>query len=418
MRFELNMPPGDRQRSLMDHFNAALREKMQEYGGSSQLSSDDTFLSITRGRFRMAEGSIPLIWRMSRHRDGTLSWIEVCPADAPRDSGSWEWEIKDFVLTVMASALSNSKAEFFHDSLFYYIGPPLDGEYWLPGFRLAPAIPGDTEPEWWAERIVSISFSVCATDRSNAGTVAQVKAARIAARLSLILNVGFYERVPERRWVEMPVDNGGRTEAHRLWLGLTTPELRLSSMPNKEEVCPLGAFDGSLDRRNWVDEKTLSMPPETRAILRGFDGLEPAVSDALDRAARLTQVALVVKPRYPSVALAYQVAAIEAIAKSTGQFTGFSDFVRRNIPYEADLTDILETLYGRARSGHFHAGEFPVGEFDSLPVGDPFFDPQVIQRMQLRSWGDLILRRALVSWMRTTIPELRRTHDEPCCPTA
>jgi hypothetical protein len=241
MKFELNMPLGDGQRAFLDHLNARLRTRMKGYSGESGFLDDGTYHSSVTGQFTVEDNEVPLTWMISKSKDGTLSWIEVSPTDPLKDSNSLESEIRDFVTNVMAAALNDSKEKFFYERLFHYIGPQLDSEYWLPGFRFAPAIPDDTDLVLInAERIVSISFNVSAIDKDTAHAVGLERAKRYSARLSLILDVGLYEPLPEQRWVIMPGDSGSPAESHRYQLGIARPGIHLSSMPKKGEFALLG----------------------------------------------------------------------------------------------------------------------------------------------------------------------------------
>jgi len=221
----------------------------------------------------------------------------------------------------------------------------------------------------------------------------------------MILNVGFYEPLPEQRWVIVHDSGKGPAHGRRHQLGIAKPGIRLSTMPEKGEVCPLGSFEGSLDDR-YISVEPIRLPPESRKILRGFDALEPKLSDAADRAARLYQVGLVVGRRYPSVALAYRVAAIDAIVQGSSDISDFKEFMKANVPDEPDLDEALDYLYGKARSAHFHSGEFPGGEFDLWQVFDPFMDDQWVLRSQYQRLGYELTRVAIVNWMRATMPEL------------
>ena len=68
-----------------------------------------------------------------------------------------------------------------------------DGQYWLPGYRFAPAWPADPEP-WLlnAERVVVIDQNISAIDVYHAHVLANEAARRYSARLSLLLDIGLY----------------------------------------------------------------------------------------------------------------------------------------------------------------------------------------------------------------------------------
>ena len=89
-------------------------------------------------------------------------------------------------------------------------------------------------------------------------------------------------------------------------------------MPEKGEQCPLGAYKGSLAARYRIAGELLSLPAQARSILRGIDDVDhPLVANAFDCGARLYQVAAVCGRFFPSVGLAYRVAAVEAVCHGT-----------------------------------------------------------------------------------------------------
>jgi len=406
MRVELNIPPGERQQYFLDHLNANLRQKMKGYSGEAGFLEDGTYRSEVSGLFKSGDTESPLSFALVKSKAGVLNWIDVEPTNDDPSSAQTDEAARDFILQVLAAALSEPTDEFFFERLFLYIGAHLDGEYWLPGFRLAPSIPDDVKYTLInAERIASISFKILAIDKSAADAIGVERAKRYSARLSMLLNVGFYEPLPEQRWVIVHEDGENPAQGRRHQLGIAKPGIRLSSMPAKGEVCPLGQFDGSLDDR-YLSLEPIRLPPESRRILRGFEALEPNLAQAIDRAARLYQVGLVVGRRYPSVSLAYRVAAIDTLVQASPQYSDFRDFMKTEVPDEPDLDEALDYLYGKARSAHFHSGEFPGGEFDLWRAFDPFMDDQWILRTQSQRLGYELTRVAIVNWMRSVMPEL------------
>jgi hypothetical protein len=169
-------------------------------------------------------------------------------------------------------------------------------------------------------------------------------------------------------------------------------------MPAKGELCSLGRYAGTLAERFRSAGVLLSVPRETRRVLRAIESSGPAAVDAFDRAARLFQVAVVCGARFPSVSMAYRVAAAEVLSEADPSCKGFRDFVTKYAPPRPENAMMLEYLWGSIRSAHFHAGAFPLGEFTSFSV-DPFFDSDQMDRDELhRRCGD-VLREAMVNWL-------------------
>jgi hypothetical protein len=252
--------------------------------------------------------------------------------------------------------------------------------------------------------VVSIDQEVAAIDEMHAFTVGDEAARRHAARLSLLLNTELYPPQHENRWVWPVVEGKPATESVRYQLGFVHPSANLVQMPKKGEQCPLGAYRGSLAARYRVVGDLLSLPPEARKILRGVDNAAPLVTDAFDRGARLYQVATVCGRYFPSVGLAYRVAAVEAVCQADRTCKGFSDFMRKHITSQKHLDEVLDYLYRVARSAHFHGGEFPMGEFGRRPFFDPLMDVESAQLHALHRTCYALTREAIVNWLSQLIP--------------
>jgi hypothetical protein len=223
--------------------------------------------------------------------------------------------------------------------------------------------------------------------------------------IKLLLNTGLYRTENAHRWV-LPVINGKpEAESARYHMGFKHPSANLSQMPKKGQQCSLGAYKGNLAARYRVAGELLSLPPEARKILKSIDNADLMVTEAFDCSARLYQVAAVCERYFPSVGLAYRVAAVEAICQADPACKGFSDFMRKYISSQTDLDSILNYLYGVARSAHFHAGQFPMGEFSRHPLFDPLMDAEVVERYTLHRTCYELTREAIVNWLSRLIPD-------------
>src|SRR5262249_31806122 len=147
---------------------------------------------------------------------------------------NWERAVYEFVTSVLTTTLSETRQKYFQRTFLYYIGPQLDGEYWLPGYRFAPAYPADPSPILInAERVVTVDQNVLAIDKENAFVLADAAARRHSARLSLLLNKGLYGAEHAQRWVWPVVDGVPATESVRYQLGFYHSASQLSEMPRK-----------------------------------------------------------------------------------------------------------------------------------------------------------------------------------------
>lgn len=414
-RFDLNLERGDRQRYFLDNLNSALRTLTSSSTGSAGLSEDGLFRSTVTSPFPVETSHVPLTWEVVKAADGTLLNLNVTCTDPSVDETRWTTPVYDVVTRVLAAALSEKRMPFFQRSLFFYLGPQLDGEYWLPGgYRLAPVDPDDPEPFLInAERVVTIDMVVDAVDEHNARTLAWEAARRHAARLSLLLSIGLYRGISqEHRWV-MPIQESGAPAAAsvRYAVLFARPGLSLESMPRKGELCALGGYKGSLTAKyRWAGER-LSLPPQARKILRGVDLAQPVIVDAFDRGARLYQVGTVVGYQFPSVGLAYRIAAVESIARADPTARSFGEFMRKYTTTATEVDTLLDYMWGSVRSAHFHGGEFPLGEFARVAFFDPLMDPEDAQRSTIHRVCHELTREAIVNWMMSLLPKRDEQED-------
>jgi hypothetical protein len=326
-----------------------------------------------------------------------LLYIEVDKEGDENANEEWQNAVNELITSALTSALAIKRERFFCQNQFNYIGQQLDGEYWFGNTRFAPAWPNDDQPAMFnAERVVSIDQIIYAIDRNDSYSLAQQSSSRLAARLSLLLDAGLYRTPLEQRWVYR---DGKSIRASLAFVGYAAP---LVDIPQKGEVCRLGRWAGSLTSRYTGD--LLSLPREARKILRAIDSASPMVIDAFDRGARLYQVAAVIQQQFPSVSLAYRVAAVEAISKADPTGNGFSEFMRKNVKSLSDPDPVLDFLYGTARSGHFHAGEFPLGEHDRSELIPAFMSSEYVEKTNLVRVSFAITREAIINWLAGQLP--------------
>lgn len=406
MDIPLHLQAGPRQRDFLDYLNSALRSRMTNYGGRAGRLEDGTFFSSVSGAFPIDSGHAELTWTVYKSPDGDLTHLSVEPTDSGTSSSTWTAAAYEFANSVLAATLAERKQAFFRRTLFFYLGPNLDGEYWLPGFRFAPILPDDPDPHLInAERPVCIDQVVHAIDDMQAHALAEETARRQAARLSLLLNVGLYRSEQSMLWVWPTTDGQPAAASVRMHAQFNHPSASANAMPEKGAACSLGQYAGSLAARYRVAGELQSLPREARKILRGIDQADPLVADAFDRCSRLYQVASVCGRTFPSVGLAYRVAAVEAISAADSTVKGFSEFMRKYVKSTGDIESLLQYLYGPARSGHFHAGAFPMGEFSRQSYFDPLMDMDSVHRDSIHRTCHELTREAVVNWMQLMVPE-------------
>jgi len=382
--------------------------------GSAIVRDDNLFESWITGCYTINHKQINLTWSILKSMDGTLLSIDVVPNGDDIAPAQWEIAIQEFITSVLTITLKEKTEKFFRRILYYYIGIPLDGEYWLPGMRFAPMF-DDPEPQLInAERVVCMDIQFNAIDNMNANSLAQEITRRYSARLSLLLDVGLYQPGFELRWVIQPREGQQAFDSVRMQMGFIDGGPYPSTFPKKGQLCPLGKYQGCLSARYHMAGQLFSLPPEARRILRAVDAVEPAVTDAFDRCARLYQVAAVVGRQFPSVGLAYRVAAIEAITGANKACRGFSDFMRKHVRSvnNLELETALEYLYGDVRSAHFHAGQFPMGEYARQRYHDVLMDLDLVSQSNFHYMCHKITREAIVNWIMGLLPDTAEQEDK------
>ena len=275
MRFELNLPR-ERGRLFLDYLNSRLRERASSYAGSEGLNEEGLFETTVAEPSSVSSEAVRLAWRVVSGLDGEVLFVEVTTetSDAPDDG--WQTTAREFMTSVLAAALAEDRTLFFDRRQFHYIATQLDGEYWLPGFRLAPAYPEDPKPHLLnAEHVLTLDMNVKAIDRYDASTIAEELARRHAARLSLLLNVGLYRPSYDLLWVIPVIDGAPAQRSERCQVSFFGLGPTITEMPRKGQVCPLGRYEGSLAALYRVAGALLSMPPQARKIFRGIDSAPP-----------------------------------------------------------------------------------------------------------------------------------------------
>ena len=89
------------------------------------------------------------------------------------------------------------------------------------------------------------------------------------------------------------------------------------------------------------------------------------------------------------------------------RFKREKDSAHRWMNFGAQVTDpepVLKFLYGTVRSGHFHAGEFPLGEYDLLEFHRGFMSSAYTENTNLRRKGFEVTREAIVNWLTARLP--------------
>lgn len=384
----------------MEYFHASYRKLSGipfSPSGQAGHRSDGSYEIFLTFPLQTQFGEVNLTWIMVIEKDGSLDELQI-QSDVPEEA--WSHLATKYVSEVLGAAFSGNLSKHFYRSYFCRIGSDLDGEYWLPGFRFAPAMQEDDNSYLLdSERYLYIDQEVESIDEVHGSDIAAERAMLYSARLSLILDVPLYKPLSGRRWF-MVEDESGNLVSKSGILGFVAPG-RPTQMPKKGVECRLGKFDGSVldEHLNSHGHGLLKCPSETRKILRGLNYCAPNIKDAFDSCARLYQTSLVAGRGFPTVRLAYQVGAIEAIIQKVDDYAGFGSFVKK----EAKLHDVddefIDYLYGSVRSAHFHGGEFPMGEYRPRKWSLGLSDPNDSSRFNFDMSASRVMRKAIMNWV-------------------
>ena len=401
LEFDLNLRADDRQQDFFDYLNSALRAIARGFSGTSGRRADGRYESSISGVFILNATPISLTFRLIwASGDGAIESLVVEPNSEPPSGFDWRLEATDFVRRVQGTALADRRTTFFCRRIAFFVGPTLDGEYWLPGFRLAPLPSNDSDPYVInAERAVAIDMEISAIDHAHANKLAEESSRRHVARLSLLLNKGLYPPNHTRVWVLPDADGTSALSSVRCQRHFHTPQLYGPRMPEKGIECNPGKWDGQLEADFGFAGTLTSLPKEARRILRLARSTKPEVQAAFDAGARLYQVAATIGSRFPSASLAYRVAAIDAIRQAATTFRSPVEFIRA-FSGVSEESDVLATyLWSDVRSAHFHGGAFPLGDFGGSAPWDPLMHAIEVEQDSMHRSLFALTRTVIVRWM-------------------
>jgi hypothetical protein len=330
-------------------------------------------------------------------RGGEIEMEVSTPADI--DEPSFAAFVDAFLLEVLDASLTGALERFTVRRQFTYLGPPLDGEYWLTGkLRIAPH---DTARELrprdgWVSQSLLIDQEVDAIDEEHAWAIASDRASIITARLSLILDVGIM--LPPEQWVWTTTKEG---EADGSWRFRCAPDEKrfIGALPGRGSECAPGAWKGEL--LNGLDGgRKLSLPPETRRVFRFAESAPETIGAAFDGCCRLYQLAKVLPHEFTSAILALKVAAVDALASKVESDGKFETFVAARSPLLKNHPEVLKVLWGSVRSAMFHGGE-PYLRDLIRPRGPADFEGARLRDIEVQA--ETVIRQAIMAWVRSSV---------------
>jgi hypothetical protein len=379
---------------FLDYLSVSL-SKFKFEGGEGSHLPDGGFQEKFRCLLPItSEYEIPAVWTITLKSDGTLAPFEVSVDESAPEE--WQRVVEDTIRNTLVDLINGISGKFFQRHFFAYIGPLLDGEYYITDFRIAPSQPTSAFPFGLGEEILIIDLEAEGINPAHALALGRVQAKKIASLLSVFLNVGFYT-IPtaESRWVYYG-DDGCKC----FQLGYKSSIRMPSEIPRNGIECKAG--DAYEVDRNKMEEifkpnEVLRCPRDIRVLFRTFHSLSPNEQAAYIGAASLFQIALVAGRHYPTVHMAYSVAAVDSLTKEHSM-NSFLQLVCNLCP-ELQADDV-EYFYRKCRSAHFHAGALPGGEFEPTrmtllmtPRRDEFV------RMTLPRYTREAMRTVLIRWL-------------------
>jgi hypothetical protein len=414
MKKSIVLPRGPRQQEFLDYFNAGVRARSSQVHAEAGFLDDRQFVTRCEETIEIDGVSARILWELRFDPQGTLDEIRVdCKATSVRTE-RWESIVNGFLQDALIAAQTERREKYFCRRRFSYIGPVLDGEYWLPRCRLG-AVAADVRDTRYDSlsnmvRVVLLDAEILAIGGTHAQDLATEFSHRLFSRLAVLTEVGFSE--DSAQGIEWGLPHGEDTlpaESVRYYKVYADPEVSTrTTMPTKGELATPGRYEESLESLRPTWPPRLTLPQETRKILRALDSAPVEARDAFDRCARLYRVALVIERTFPSVGVAYRVAAVEALAKGSAARSSFADLIRRYTPEFPNKEPVIDNLYGYARSGHFHAGEFPAGEFNAKGAAGGLMSIQEMKAWDVRMQGRFVCRAAIINWLLQLLRESGR----------
>jgi hypothetical protein len=194
----------------------------------------------------------------------------------------------------------------------------------------------------------------------------------------------------------MPEDFQSPCELRQLGYLYKGPQI--TELPRKGKSCKPGKYEHSMRYRIRYLGETIKFPEETRKLISAIDNSGSRTVTAFDNCAFLYQLALNAGKHLPTVKISYLVAAIDALCKAEVEFRDPSSFIRNYALPTHDIEHLLNFMHRSVRSAHFHAGEFPFGEFEQTKRLNIYSGSS--KRMSEHRYHECIrlIRAALANW--------------------
>ncbi|HCE2278578.1 TPA: hypothetical protein NGT22_002410 [Vibrio parahaemolyticus] len=349
----------ERVRLFLNYLDVFFQDFRIKSFGSSYFQGDSYFNDTNiSGNINGKEETFFI--RIVSSLDGNLKYLEF----DDNKNGEFKEKINKLIIDSLMKSLDDKKEIFYRRYHYTYTGPQLDGEYWIRGIRIAPII-DDVKNKTWdnVERYFSIELNVSAIDGPDADAKGNIESDIIAARLSLLLDIGINPPITEHKWC---IDTNDRSncESKLYQTGYYGFGHNLKRMPKKKELMSCGKFNNSIYPHLRFMGDLLCLPSETRKLFSKLDNSSDEVQEAFNNCCFMYQISSTSGRYSPTVKLSYLVASIEALAQcGSSENKHFSNFIRHYAKNEIKVSNILDFMHGEVRSAHFHSGKFTGGEY-------------------------------------------------------
>lgn len=380
------------QRYFIEHLDSTIRKYSNNFTGCSYFNESGDHINESSIAISLNNTEEILELKITSTDKDILKLIEFqCP-----ESPKTEEFVHSLITQSLVNTLGVATVKFFRRVQYCYIGEQLDGEYWIKNTRIAPVNPADPTPfRCDIERYISLDMEVEAIDEQDAWSISVHKADKLIAKLSMITDTGFYKPTSEHRWF-LSKDHSGPSELRQL--GYFGHGPNIEKLPRKGKLCSAGAFEGSMRSTIRYVGDSLKLPIETRKLLSAIESKSAKQISAFENSALLYQFGLNAGRYSRTVKLSYLVASIDALCKAENTHNEFGSFLRHYAQPAHNIDHLINFMHGEVRSAHFHAGEFPFGEF-SLNKTTTIFKSS-IERITDHKYDECrkIIRYAITNW--------------------
>lgn len=356
---------------------------------------------------------VEVLWSIEKNAEGALQPIKFSTKTKNDLLLLKEKAIEEITEVLVSVINAKEETQFFREK-YHYLGKPLHGEYYLPGFRIAPAYPMEEEyieiygqklmNSTRREHVLYIDHEVSGFNTIHLNDKRTYNANLYSALMSLFLDVNLFVPTTQERWV-MTYDTG-KTTSHRLNLGYVDEKPIPNKMPEKGTESRAGETR-PVDRTNVESDDPdctyhLKCPRDIRKLIRSYNrDLSDGEKLKFFSAAKFYQMSLDIGERYNTAGMAYQISAID-ILNSKHSAQEYKKLVHEYFPAKID-DEYVTYLYQNVRSAHFHEGKFPGGENEEFGEFSALIEPN--DYPDLIRDTKIVCRNVLIQWLLTKSKE-------------